>query len=100
MNEIKTQISALLQSMQNACRAQDFDQMRTLDEQLRTALQALPTADHPVQDKADLLREVGAIFQALSLETAQARKDIADELMRMKREHKAATAYLNSSLKG
>ena len=100
MNEFKTQISTLLQSMQNACRAQDFEQMRTLDEQLRTALQALTSASHPIQDKADLLREVGAIYQALSLETTQARKDIADELMRMKRDHKAATAYLNSSLKG
>lgn len=100
MSELKSQISSLLQSMQTACRAEDFDQMRTLDDQLRTALQALTTSDHPAQDKADLLREIGAIYQALSLETAQARKDIAEELMRMKRDHKAATAYLNSSLKG
>lgn len=100
MNDIKSQITALLQSLQSACAAQEFDQMRTLDDQLRTALQALTTADHPVQDKVDLLREVGAIYQALRLNTTQARAEITDELMRMKREHKAATAYLNSSLKG
>lgn len=100
MNEIKSRFSALMQSMQSACDAQDFDQIRTLDDQLRLALQALTTADYPVQDKAGLLREVGAFYQALSLDTAQARNDIADELKRMQREHKAASAYLNSSLKG
>jgi len=90
----------LLAGLQSACESGDSDQMRVLDDQLRTAILSLANHDHPVQDKVELLREVGSIYQALSLNTAQARKDIADELMRMKREHKAATAYLNSSLKG
>lgn len=100
MNDIKSQITAVLQSLQHACATQDFDQMRTLDDQLRSALQALTTSEQPKQVKVDLLREVGSIYQTLSLDTTRARAEIADELMRMKREHKVATAYLNSSLKG
>jgi hypothetical protein len=97
---LRRNIEKLLDELQRACAAQEAEQLTQVDQQVRAALQRLVDGPYAAVDKSALLREISGRYQVLSVQAGRSRADISEQLKRMKRDHKAANAYLDASLKG
>ena len=93
-------ISDLIQQLQRACESNDWEQLKELDQNIRSAVDSLLSAESASKDKEDvisILKKIQRIYQMVIEDSVKNQTEISKELRKLTKDQQASSSYLNIS---